>query len=423
LSHVCRHTSADIIPIGFLNVFPEQGAGGWPGSNFGSACGTAVYTNAAGVKTQLQSGCSQIEEDIAICQKLGRKVLLSLGGEKPKTQKISDRRSAEAFAEFIWAAFGPKSASYSGPRPFGNAVVDGFDFDIEHNGSNGYAEMANRLRELYKTDPSRTYYTSAAPQCVVPDAQLGDAIQRSFFDFIWVQFYNTKGCSARDFISRTGHFTFDDFVKVVQSSPNPKAKIFIGLPADEKSANPSFYLNLEEVRHVASHFQRKHPQNFGGLMFWEASASLANNVDGKSFADACKNVLFGGRGAHSSASGTVNATPVPDPTGTGKPTDTHVPTYMPTGVPTTPTSVLTGASTDISTDATTGVAYPTTSIYHSSSWGSPATDVWSPSGFTTIVTGKAKTHCKFPNATISQNYPSCFHSPSVFCFFCSDLCC
>jgi hypothetical protein len=39
-------------------------------------------------------------------------------------------------ANFLWGAFGPKSAAWNGPRPIDyngkNNVIDGFDFDIEH---------------------------------------------------------------------------------------------------------------------------------------------------------------------------------------------------------------------------------------------------------------------------------------------------
>jgi chitinase len=31
----CQNPSYDIINIGFVDVFPDQGAGGWPGTNFG----------------------------------------------------------------------------------------------------------------------------------------------------------------------------------------------------------------------------------------------------------------------------------------------------------------------------------------------------------------------------------------------------
>ena len=290
LGQVCQQPSIDIIPLAFLNIFPDQGAGGYPGSNFGNACGPGFFTTPDGTQSQLLSGCTNIAQDIPLCQSLGKKILLSLGGAIPDTQKIQDDASAVKFAEFVWGAFGPKQASWTGPRPFGDAVVDGFDFDIEHNGSGGYATMITRLRQLYQTETSKEYYVSGAPQCVIPDAQLADAIKNSWFDFIWVQFFNTPSCSARDYIAGTNHMTFDDWVTTAKSSFNPKAKVFIGLPADTSAG--TFYLNPAEVGTLVKDFKTKYPQEFGGLMLWEAAASDKNQINGSSFAATCKQLLL-----------------------------------------------------------------------------------------------------------------------------------
>ncbi|KAL1981557.1 hypothetical protein VTN96DRAFT_2436 [Rasamsonia emersonii] len=88
LSHFCQETSLDIINLAFINVFPDQGPGGYPGSNFENQCDGSTYV-INGVKTDLLSGCSQIAEDIPICQAAGKKVLLSLGGASPKTSRSS----------------------------------------------------------------------------------------------------------------------------------------------------------------------------------------------------------------------------------------------------------------------------------------------------------------------------------------------
>ena len=73
----------------------------------------------------------------------------------------------------MWEAFGPEDTSKTTPRPFGDAVVDGFDFDIENvlatgedagDLNRGYGTMVNTLRALYETDKSKAYYVSAAPR-------------------------------------------------------------------------------------------------------------------------------------------------------------------------------------------------------------------------------------------------------------------
>jgi len=80
LSHFCKDSSIDIIPISFLNVFPNQGESGYPGTNFGNQCGGSTSTTPSGDHTQLLSDCSLIGPDIKLCQSMGKKILLSLGG-------------------------------------------------------------------------------------------------------------------------------------------------------------------------------------------------------------------------------------------------------------------------------------------------------------------------------------------------------
>ncbi|PGH28370.1 chitinase, partial [[Emmonsia] crescens] len=295
LAHFCQQSSLDIIPISFVHIFPDQGAGGYPGSNFGNQCSSEVYENEDGVPTELYKDCHQIAEDIPICQAAGKTVLLSLGGAT-SAYKLDSSKSARDFADFLWGAFGPKTASWGDkPRPFGDAVINGFDFDIEHNGDFGYATMVNRLRSRYREDPGKKYYISAAPQCPPDDKQLAVPIMTSYFDFIFVQFYNTYYCSARSWVTnpRRSEFSFDEWVKVIKRSPNPSARIYIGLAASVNATyDDNYYLSPLEVLPLAATFMTKHPKNFGGIMLWEATYSENNQINGKSYADHMKKILY-----------------------------------------------------------------------------------------------------------------------------------
>jgi chitinase len=91
-----------------------------------------------GQDTKLLSGCSFIKEDIRTCQQLGKKVLLSIGGEysAASNYSISNVSKGVDFANFMFEAFGPYVAGSTAPRPFDlsvteHTVLDGFDFDIE----------------------------------------------------------------------------------------------------------------------------------------------------------------------------------------------------------------------------------------------------------------------------------------------------
>jgi chitinase len=77
--------------------------------------------------------------DIPVCQSTyKKKILLSLGGGT-NTYQLTGAENGVAFANFLWGAFGPQTASWLNagkPRPFDGpskqaVEVDGFDFDIE----------------------------------------------------------------------------------------------------------------------------------------------------------------------------------------------------------------------------------------------------------------------------------------------------
>jgi len=124
--------------------------------------------------------------DIQTCQAAGKKILLSLGGAAGSYGFTSDSQ-AESFADQLWNLFGGGS---SDTRPFGDAIIDGFDLDIEGGSTTGYAAFINQMRSHYASDTSKEYYISGAPQCPLPDAYLNTALTTAHFDFIFVQFYN-----------------------------------------------------------------------------------------------------------------------------------------------------------------------------------------------------------------------------------------
>ena len=231
----------------------------------------------------------------------------------PSDQSISSDSAAITFAIFLWQAFGPVQNGYTGPRPFGDAVVDGFDFDIESflkagqdpaDAYRGYGTMVNTFREVFALEPadSKQYYISASPQCIVPDQHLSNAIETSWFDFLFIQFYNTAQCSARAYFDHTfgaygGPLTdisFDAWVEyVLKSSYNPDVKLYLGLSADATAAyNPAYYLSRQEAKEILHHFQCKYPESFAGAMLYEATYSEINSLDGESYAQTIKKALL-----------------------------------------------------------------------------------------------------------------------------------
>lgn len=102
-------------------------------------------------------------------------------------------------------------------RPFDDAIIDGFDLDIENNNPTGYAALVTKLREYFGNDE---YYISAAPQCVYPDASVGDALANSYIDFAFVQFYNNP-CG----VDKGSGFNWDTWKDyATNTSPNKTLK-------------------------------------------------------------------------------------------------------------------------------------------------------------------------------------------------------
>ena len=153
LAAFCYETTLDIIPVGFLNAFPAQG-NGLPGFNAGNACWGGVGSTYLGPGDEPQDNllptrCPYLQQDIPICQALGKKILLSLGGDTSVSPyQLTGASDGLAFAEWIWGAYGPYNQTWvdlspTNYRPLDRGLyntdlssyyqidIDGFDFDIE----------------------------------------------------------------------------------------------------------------------------------------------------------------------------------------------------------------------------------------------------------------------------------------------------
>ncbi|USW55583.1 Putative glycoside hydrolase family 18, catalytic domain, glycosyl hydrolase family 18 (GH18) active [Septoria linicola] len=303
LLETCKLASVDVVNIGFVNQFPDNTGNSYPGTNFGNACWGDVYQNASGQDTQLLKTCPNIGPDVIACQQTyGKKIFLSLGGGYPTNYYFSSDTKARAFADFLWGAWGPVNSSWTGPRPWGNAVVDGFDFDIESDVSPvnrrtaGYTQLISRLKNTwYPTDTSKSYYISGAPQCILPDVHFTTVMNRAWFDFIWIQFYNTPQCSARAGINnqngsnRNLDISYTNWTQ--SASLNTNVKYYIGLPAAPAAAASGDYLTLAEGQRTVQRFYGN--AKFGGIMLWEATYAMTNPVCNKDQLTWYKDILNG----------------------------------------------------------------------------------------------------------------------------------
>ncbi|KAI0512962.1 glycoside hydrolase superfamily [Xylaria bambusicola] len=215
--------------------------------------------------------CPEIEEDIKYCQKQGKTILLSIGGATYYEGGFSDASSATSKADDVWDLFGPNTDAAN--RPFGSAVVDGFDFDFEASTQN-FVPFAQRLRDHMDADSSKAYYLSAAPQCVYPDAAMNDMLNGAIaFDWINIQFYNNF-CGVVNFANPNAwNFNvWDDWAH--NTSKNPNVKVLIGVPASQSAGGG--YVSASTLDPIIADTKQKY-SSFGGIMAWDMSQLYANS--------------------------------------------------------------------------------------------------------------------------------------------------
>ncbi|KAJ3556869.1 hypothetical protein NM688_g1787 [Phlebia brevispora] len=264
LAFYCQDDAIDVFPVAFMNEFFSTG--NIPSINLANTCNNVDNATFSGTTMPI---CTSVGTDIKTCQAAGKVVTLSLGGAGGSVGFESDDQ-AESLADTVWDLFLGGSSS---TRPFGDAVLDGIDLDIEGGSSTGYAAFVNQIRS-HASGASKTYYISAAPQCVYPDASLGAVLNAASFDMVYVQFYNNP-CGLQNF-NESSNWDFgiwDNWARTV--SPNPNVKIYIGAPASSTAAG-SGYQAISTLSEIATTMRKSFP-SFGGVMLWDASQAYANS--------------------------------------------------------------------------------------------------------------------------------------------------
>ncbi|PIL35449.1 hypothetical protein GSI_02176 [Ganoderma sinense ZZ0214-1] len=275
LDFYCQDDTIDTIPLAFVNVF--QGAGGLPSLNMANICSPAGDPAFAG--TELPD-CSFLASQIQTCQSKGKTVTLSLGGATGLST-FSSASQATAFGDTIWNLFLGGSSS---TRPFGSAVLDGVDLDIEGGNTMYYDSFINRIRTLAQGS-SKKYYVTGAPQCPFPDAYMGTVLNAVAFDAIYIQFYN-NACGLPYYSNPNAwdFGTWDNWAKTV--APNKDIKVYIGALA-APSAGGSGYVDATTLSNIAIETRSKY-SSFGGIMLWDASQAYANNRFDKTVKDSIR---------------------------------------------------------------------------------------------------------------------------------------
>lgn len=153
--------------------------------------------------------------------------------------------------------------------------------------------MINRLRALFPLSKKR-YIITGAPQCIVPDANMGRMITGAKFDILYIQYYNTPQCSARSWWNANPNYprtrrenvsgfrtSYQQWVTFLATTASKDAKLHIGLPGSPKATfDPSFYVPSSIVSNLLRAYFCK--PKFGGVMVWEATYADEARVGGTS---------------------------------------------------------------------------------------------------------------------------------------------
>jgi chitinase len=327
LSTYCSDAGIDIVIMAFLDEWGQTGT--IPAGTIGLDC-TISTTGEA-------SDCDDLATQITTCQDNGVTVILSLGGSVG-AYSLESEEQAEEIGQYLWDAYGGVTdANSSVTRPFGDAFVNGFDLDIEASSGNEYYEyMISTLRTNFETDSDNTYYITGAPQCVIPEPNMGEIITAAQFDYLWVQFYNNQDCSYPNTLN------YDDWVTYISGTPSEDAKIFMGVPASTlastgTTSGEAYYMTPAELATEVADFDTS--SNWGGIMMWDAAFSDANVIDDCTYAEQAASILETGSpcGGTTGTTGTTTTTStVPTATATSTSTSTTttaVATSTATGTP------------------------------------------------------------------------------------------
>lgn len=287
LLSLCQNPNVDIINLAFLFSFVEPR--GYPPIDFGPGCigpNTFQATQAPGL-----SDCAALAPEIAACQVLGKKVLVSLGGEGSNTSFTSDDQAIQ-LASTLWNLFGAGSGETAALRPFGpDVIIDGFDIDNKNQNTSSYETFATALREQFAQDETKAYCLSTAPDCLIPDPSIPLGAMRQS-DFVWVQFYDNPSCELG---SEGFQDSFAAWGELLASSTDTAAtavspRLFVGVGAWEGAG--SGYVEGAGLSSQISLVRELYVENLGGILLWDGSEGL-QNVDqyGVDFLEYAKNAL------------------------------------------------------------------------------------------------------------------------------------
>ena len=234
-----------------------------------------------------QLNCTAVGRSITECQqRYNKTVMLTLGGADGMYGFYS-AKDAVLRAHQVWRWYlGGQPAAHEPPRPFGAAVFDGLDLDLEaQQGVSGWQvsrgpnitywiNFTDTVRALAASSGSYAYF-SGAPQCPFADETMGPdsaftgvptVLSHSHFDWLNLQYYNNAPLCG---VSVPSSFR-DNFLTWAAgvagpSSPNPTLRLLVGLLGSDAAGGG--YVNGSALQPLVASIADQ--PAFAGCMVWE----------------------------------------------------------------------------------------------------------------------------------------------------------
>lgn len=282
LTALCDDSNIDIVVLTFIREV--NGAGDYPYVDFTTlgCTGQTSEMEASGATGLVW--CPDLASEITQCQSGGKKVFVSIGGANGNTT-FANETAAQQGAELIWDIFGSGTGSNISYRPFGDAVVDGFDIDNETGDGSFWSTFVSSLRTLFGTHTDHTFYLSAAPQCYYPSpsAPLDMLTQ---MDFVWPQFYDSKTCGLG-----TDGFNASVSAWSTRLTAGAGPSLMIG-SLSFQDGGAGGYVDPDSYESVIKGVEDMKLSNLGGVTLWDGAFALEDkNDDGTDYVDMAKEAL------------------------------------------------------------------------------------------------------------------------------------
>ncbi|XP_031484213.1 acidic endochitinase-like [Nymphaea colorata] len=171
LKATCETHHFSQVNIAFLSNF---GNGRPPRPDFGTSCDAQT------------GGCKSLQDDIAACQRLGVKVLLSIGGFDVKNYTLASAEEAHQLASHIYDVY---LSGYGIDGPLGKVKLDGVDFYVNDASTYDYWDVL--AQDLKQLDSNMILTASQGCNHTTgkADMPLYHALKTGLFSKVWPRYY------------------------------------------------------------------------------------------------------------------------------------------------------------------------------------------------------------------------------------------